>query len=201
MALVVAQPRLKRRRSRLFRFATAKRIAPDREQKKQPPIPHIKMWCRGLLSLSAPLSLRLGFAAIVGGGREIEHPLVIFLFSNSTVSQLDPAKLPLQKELLKQMIMKLYSRVRLLLERIIGNGYCGAISEYNARQKRNDRKITVSYYEHQFGRGYSPNVVTSADKRKSFYEDVVQIGDMKDTGVGTVDAETAKAVLTEYTNL
>lgn len=75
-----------------------------------------------------------------------------------------------------------------------------AVSEYNAKQKRNDRKITVCYYEHQFGRGYSPNVVTSADKRKSFYEDVVQIGDMKDTGVGTVDAETAKAVLTEYMN-
>lgn len=66
--------------------------------------------------------------------------------------------------------------------------FSGAVSEYNARQKRNDRKITVSYYEHQFGRGYSPNVVTSADKRKSFYEDIVQIGDMKDTGVGTVDA-------------
>ncbi len=78
--------------------------------------------------------------------------------------------------------------------------FSGAVSEYNARQKRNDRKITVSYYEHQFGRGYSPNVVTSADKRKSFYEDIVQIGDMKDTGVGTVDAETAKAVLTEYMN-
>lgn len=76
----------------------------------------------------------------------------------------------------------------------------GAVNEYNAKQKRNDRKITVNYYEHQFGRGYSPNVVTSADKRKSFYEDIVQIGDMKDTGVGTVDAETAKAVLTEYMN-
>ncbi|MGN1089376.1 MAG: plasmid recombination protein, partial [Huintestinicola sp.] len=78
--------------------------------------------------------------------------------------------------------------------------FSGAVSEYNAIQKRIDRKITVSYYEHQFGKGYSPNVVTSADKRKSFYEDVVQIGDMKDTGVGTVDAETAKAVLTEYMN-
>lgn len=31
--LVVAQPQLKRRRSRLRRFATAKRIALDREQK------------------------------------------------------------------------------------------------------------------------------------------------------------------------
>lgn len=75
-----------------------------------------------------------------------------------------------------------------------------AIREYNAKQKRSDRKITTGYYEHQFGRGYSPNVVTSADKRKSFYEDVVQIGDMKNTGVGTADAETAKAVLTDYMN-
>ena len=41
-------------------------------------------------------------------------------------------------------------------------------------------------------------MVTSADKRKSFYEDVVQIGDMKNTGVGTPDAEIATACLTEY---
>ena len=75
-----------------------------------------------------------------------------------------------------------------------------AVKEYNAKQKRNDRKITTGYYEDQFGRGYSPNVVTSADKRHSFYEDIVQIGDMKDTGVGTVDAEIAKEVLTEYMN-
>ena len=75
-----------------------------------------------------------------------------------------------------------------------------AVSEYNARQKRNDRKITVSYYEHQFGRKYSSNVVTSADKRNSFYEDIVQVGDMNNTGVGTVDAEVAKTVLTEYIN-
>ena len=73
--------------------------------KKQPPIPHMKMWYRGLLSLSAPLMLRIRLAAIVRGCRETPHPLVIFLFSNSTVSQLDPANLPFQKELLKQMII------------------------------------------------------------------------------------------------
>ena len=41
-------------------------------------------------------------------------------------------------------------------------------------------------------------MVTAADKRKSFYEDVVQIGDMKNTGVGTPDSEIATACLTEY---
>lgn len=73
-----------------------------------------------------------------------------------------------------------------------------AVERYNARQKRPDRKITTSYYERVFHRKISQSVVTSADKRKSFYEDVVQIGDMKNTGVGTPDAEIATACLTEY---
>lgn len=73
-----------------------------------------------------------------------------------------------------------------------------AVERYNARQKRADRKINSSYYEHIFKQNISQSVVTSADKRKSFYEDVVQIGDMKNTGIGTQDAEIATACLTEY---
>lgn len=73
-----------------------------------------------------------------------------------------------------------------------------AVERYNARQKRADRKINTSYYEHIFKHKVSQSVVTAADKRKSFYEDVVQIGDMKNTGVGTPDAEIATACLNEY---
>lgn len=73
-----------------------------------------------------------------------------------------------------------------------------AVERYNAKQKRADRKITTSYFEHVFKRPPSQSVVTSADKRKSFYEDVVQIGTMQDTGVGMPDAEIAAACLTEY---
>ncbi len=73
-----------------------------------------------------------------------------------------------------------------------------AIERYNAKQKRADRKIKTSYYEHLFKRSPAQSVVTSADKRKSFYEDVVQIGTMQDTGVGTPDAEIAAVCLTEY---
>ena len=73
-----------------------------------------------------------------------------------------------------------------------------AVERYNAKQKRPGRKITTTYYEHTFKRDISQSVVTSADKRKSFYEDVVQIGDMKNTGVGTPDAAIATACLTEY---
>ncbi len=73
-----------------------------------------------------------------------------------------------------------------------------AVERYNAKQKRADRKIKTSYYEHPFKRSPAPSVVTSADKRKSFYEDVVQIGTMQDMGVGTPDAKIATACLTEY---
>ena len=73
-----------------------------------------------------------------------------------------------------------------------------AVERYNAKQKRADRKIKTSYFQHIFKREISQSVVTAADKRKSFYEDVVQVGDMKNTGVGTPDAEIATACLTEY---
>lgn len=46
---------------------------------------------------------------------------------------------------------------------------------YNAKQKRNDRKIKGSYFESLFHQKPSNTVVTAADKRKSFYEDVVQM--------------------------
>lgn len=69
---------------------------------------------------------------------------------------------------------------------------------YNAKQKRNDRKIHGSYFESLFHQKPSNTVVTAADKRKSFYEDVVQIGKMEDSGVETEDAELVAECLKEY---
>lgn len=128
--------------------------------------------------------MKIKRASLCQGKGSLSHNLRLFTANN------------VDKTRTKDNIVFVNIPQQLMYERL----FSGAVSEYNARQKRNDRKITVSYYEHQFGRGYSPNVVTSADKRKSFYEDIVQIGDMNDTGVGTVDAEIAKAVLTEYMN-
>lgn len=74
-----------------------------------------------------------------------------------------------------------------------------AVERYNAKQKRADRRISTSYFEHAFNRKTSPPyVVTSVDKRKSFYEDVVQIGTMDDTGVGSPDGQIAAECLTKY---
>lgn len=72
-----------------------------------------------------------------------------------------------------------------------------AVEKYNARQKRNDRKIP-KYFQHLFNREPSKSVITGANKQKSFYEDLVQIGTKDDTGVGTADAEIAKECLQEY---
>ena len=74
-----------------------------------------------------------------------------------------------------------------------------AVERYNAKQKRADRRISTSYFEHAFNRKTPPPyVVTSPDKRKSFYEDVVQIGTMDDTGVDSPDGQSASECLTEY---
>ncbi|MGN1224025.1 MAG: plasmid recombination protein [Ruminococcus sp.] len=69
---------------------------------------------------------------------------------------------------------------------------------YNARQKRNDRKIHGTYYESLFHQKPSNSVVTATDKRKSFYEDVVQIGKKEDSGVGTEDAQLVADCLKAY---
>ncbi|MCM1221236.1 MAG: plasmid recombination protein [Lachnospiraceae bacterium] len=74
----------------------------------------------------------------------------------------------------------------------------GAVERYNARQKRNDRKIHSTYYEHLFHCKPSNSVITATDKRKSFYEDVVQIGKMEDSGFGTEDFQLVADCLTEY---
>ena len=73
-----------------------------------------------------------------------------------------------------------------------------ATERYNARQKRNDRKIHGSYYEYLFHCKPSNSVVTSADKRNSFYEDVMQIGRMEDSGIGTEDFQLVADCLKEY---
>ena len=76
--------------------------------------------------------------------------------------------------------------------------FSAAVENYNAKQKREDRKIKTSYFEYAFNHKPSNNVVTASDKRKSFYEDLVQIGDMHDSGCGTPGGELVAECLTEY---
>ncbi len=62
-----------------------------------------------------------------------------------------------------------------------------AVEEYNAKQKRADRKIS-SYYQQ----------IMKSKKERPFLEVIVQIGDMNDCGIGTENFEAAKKMLDEY---
>lgn len=62
-----------------------------------------------------------------------------------------------------------------------------ALAEYNAKQKRKDRRIE-NYLDH----------ITGGKQEKPFYELVFQIGNKDDTSCGTPDAEIAANILREY---
>ena len=72
-----------------------------------------------------------------------------------------------------------------------------SLERYNAQQKRADRRID-DYYAKLFGASPQTTVATAANKEKSFYETVVGIGNMLNTGVGTVDGDLAAKCLDEY---
>ena len=69
-----------------------------------------------------------------------------------------------------------------------------ALDDYNAKQKRKDRRKD----------DYIAEIKNSGNGEKVFYENVVQIGDMYDTGIVgadgeiTVDAQTAAEILDKY---
>lgn len=50
-----------------------------------------------------------------------------------------------------------------------------AIKQYNAKQKRNARKIKECYFEYICKHKSYNTMVTSSNKRKSVYKDLIQI--------------------------
>jgi len=83
--------------------------------------------------------------------------------------------------------------VRQTLQEAYAEAFGAAVEEYNSGQKRKDRRID-DYYKHLFKCDYSP-VVQEAAKRgknkhaqKSFYENIIQIGNKYNSGVDSDDA-------------
>lgn len=62
-----------------------------------------------------------------------------------------------------------------------------ALKRYNSRQKRSDRKI-ADYYKH----------IQSGHQEKLYHEVIFQIGNGKDTAIGTQEADQAKRILVEF---
>ncbi len=99
----------------------------------------------------------------------------------------DPLRPPQNITFVRQPIGEAYEQL-----------FAESTERYNAKQKRNDRKVHGSYYEHLFGVKPCNTVRTAADKRNSFYEDVVQIGKREDSGYGTEDFQLVAGCLKEY---
>ena len=99
----------------------------------------------------------------------------------------DPLRTPQNITFVRQPIGEAYNHL-----------FAESTERYNAKQKRNDRKVQGSYYEHLFGVKPCNTVRTAADKRKSFYEDVAQIGKREDSGYGTEDFQLVADCLKEY---
>ena len=99
----------------------------------------------------------------------------------------DPLRTPQNITFVRQPIGEAYEQL-----------FAESTERYNAKQKRNDRKVQGSYYERLFGVNPCNIVRTAADKRKSFYEDVVQIGKREDSGYGTEDFQLVADCLKEY---
>ena len=70
-----------------------------------------------------------------------------------------------------------------------------AIEDYNATQKRSDRKKSIPAYMDEIRRNQA-----NRNGEKLFYEQVIGVGDMHDSGIVThpEDAQTCKAILLDY---
>lgn len=73
------------------------------------------------------------------------------------------------------------------LKAVYAELFGAALERYNAKQKRSDRKIK-DYYEH----------IRTGKQEKLFHEVIFQVGNVKDTAVGTPAVEQTKAVLDEF---
>lgn len=110
--------------------------------------------------------------------RSLRHNNREFIANN-----IDEARVPWNTVYIQKPLQEAY-------EEIFGN----AVSEYNAKQKRSDRKID----------DYLTKIKNSGNNEKQFYETVVQIGKRDDTGVldenGNLSeaAKVARDILDEY---
>ena len=116
--------------------------------------------------------------SFVKGKGSLRHNNREFIANN-----IDEARVPWNIIYIQQPLKEAY-------EKIFGT----AVSEYNAKQKRSDRKID----------DYLSKIKNSGNNEKQFYETVVQIGKRDDTGVldenGNLSeaAEVARDILDEY---
>ena len=112
--------------------------------------------------------------SFMNGEGSIGHNTRSFIAKNVDASRTKD-NITLINEDIKQVYHKLFDK---------------ALAEYNAKQKRKDRQIK-NYYEK----------IKRSKQEKLFYEVIVQIGNMDDTGVDSYSAEIATQILKDYVEL
>jgi hypothetical protein len=105
------------------------------------------------------------------GNANIEHNNREFISSNVDVARV------------ADNIVYIREDVREVYDELFGE----ALQEYNAKQRRNDRKIH-NYYEH----------ILNGSREEAYYEIIVQFGDSNTAGIGTADGKFAVELLDEY---
>jgi hypothetical protein len=113
--------------------------------------------------------------SFVKGKGNINHNNRIFVTEN-----VDPDRIKNNIVYVQQDLVSAY-------EELFGE----AIKEYDAKQTRNDRKYG-SVEE------YMTRLKHSKNDEKLFYENIVQIGDMNDSGVDTEDGKVCADILNQY---
>ena len=73
------------------------------------------------------------------------------------------------------------------LKQVYEELFGAALQRYNDKQKRSDRRIE-NYYEH----------IRTGKQEKLYHEVIFQMGNVKDTAVGTTEGEQAKVILDEF---
>ena len=89
----------------------------------------------------------------------------------------------IDKSRVSDNIIYCHDNLKQVYEKLFG----AALQRYNAKQKRSDRKIE-NYYEH----------IRTGKQEKLYHEVIFQMGNVKDTAVGTPEGEQAKVILDEF---
>lgn len=111
--------------------------------------------------------------SITIGKGSVNHNSRVFNANNT-----DPKRTHLNIEYINDDIKSVYHEL-----------FDDALEKYNAKQKRNDRKI-ANYY----------NKICNGKQEKPFHEIIVQIGNCDNMGAKTYDGEIAKEILDRYYN-
>jgi hypothetical protein len=117
------------------------------------------------------LSCSFTLGKVSAGNANIEHNHRDFISAN-----VDPARIADNIVYARENVRTVYDEL-----------FADSLTEYNAKQKRSDRKI-ADYFEH----------ISQGGREEAYYEIIVQFGDADTAKVGTLDGKFATQLLDEY---